>query len=142
MKRCTVCNVNKTLESYYKLRGSRDGHSYRCKDCDNSARQKWTERNPERARLSARSRYLKCTYGLTLKEYNNILKSQGYRCGICRSNTNEREGFNGTSFSVDHCHDSGKVRGLLCNQCNRGLGMLGDTVGDLKKALKYLEKTH
>lgn len=82
-----------------------------------------------------RNRELKCVYGITLDEYNEILKSQNYSCAICRTSkvSPKRK-----SFDVDHCHTTKKVRGLLCHSCNVGIGFLKDDVAILKEAIRYL----
>jgi hypothetical protein len=71
-----------------------------------------------------------------------MLKEQGGCCAICKVTENYK-GHTGYrkdwSFSVDHCHTTGKVRGLLCNQCNRGIGMLQDDTNILKAAINYLD---
>lgn len=82
-------------------------------------------------------------YGLTLDVFDLMLENQDNRCAICRTdnpvgdgNTTTRKSF---SFAVDHCHDTGRVRGLLCNPCNRGLGFFKDDLTLLAKAVQYLE---
>jgi hypothetical protein len=143
-KVCCVCNIRLPFTSFYNYKNKSDGKSYRCKSCDDKASRKWRESNPDRFKQSTKNRSLKFKYGIDLEEYDNILKSQGGRCGICETteNTSAYGVNNSSAFSVDHCHKTGKVRGLLCNQCNRGIGMLGDTVESLEKALKYLKDTH
>jgi nitrate/TMAO reductase-like tetraheme cytochrome c subunit len=85
--------------------------------------------------------YYKRVYGLTEKEYENMKENQNYRCAICNS-----EGFmigsnNHTEkLAVDHDHNTGKVRELLCHNCNRGLGLFQDNIEILETALKYLIK--
>ncbi len=74
---------------------------------------------------------LKKNYGITLKVYNNIIELQNKRCYICD---------NETKLYVDHCHTSGRIRGLLCNTCNLGLGAFKDSIANLEKAISYLEK--
>lgn len=73
-------------------------------------------------------------YGLTFEGYIQMLKGQRYRCAICRS---KPEG--GRRLAIDHCHRTGRVRGLLCDLCNTALGKLGDTVEGVTRALKYLK---
>lgn len=68
-----------------------------------------------------------------------MLKEQGGCCAICGTNRSERAG-EPINFSVDHCHTTGAIRGLLCNMCNRGLGFFGDNLEGIKKAVAYLEK--
>ena len=65
-----------------------------------------------------------------------ILKKQNNSCAICGT---KKPGGHGT-FVVDHCHKTSKIRGLLCNHCNTGLGKLGDNVENLQKAIRYLLK--
>jgi hypothetical protein len=76
-------------------------------------------------------------YGISKQDYYNILEKQNNKCCICGSgDSNTRM----TSFLfIDHCHESGKVRGLLCNSCNTGLGCFKDSIENLKNAIKYLE---
>jgi hypothetical protein len=78
-------------------------------------------------------RYLK-TYGITLVEYNVMLQVQDNCCKICRVS---RQAYK-AEFSVDHDHKTGKVRGLLCHKCNRGLGMFNDSPELLSEAIQYL----
>lgn len=87
---------------------------------------------------NARARNL-ARYNLSTKEYNVMLKNQNEQCAICGTDKPIKGGFQ-NYFHVDHCHKTGKNRGLLCNNCNRGLGMLGDTVEAIEKALDYLKK--
>jgi hypothetical protein len=77
-------------------------------------------------------------HGLTLEQYENILKSQNGVCAICKSSDSKTKGIG--RFCVDHDHLTGEIRGLLCASCNRGIGLLGDKVELLKNAIKYLEK--
>lgn len=144
MKTCSVCKKEQPLDNYYNYKNTKDGKSYRCKECDNKARQKWTRDNRERSSLSSRSRNLKYKYGITLDDYQKLLSKQEGKCGCCGVAENTANfGVNvSLSFAVDHCHETGKVRGLLCNQCNRAVGMLGDTPEGVEKALNYLRKTH
>lgn len=141
MKKCTVCGEEKPFDMFHKMSTSKDGKGYRCKACDYKARKKWTEDNPERSSYSARNRTLKYHYGIDIPTYEDMFFSQNGACAICgcteNNTTGKRKNWN---FAVDHNHNTGKVRGLLCNTCNRGLGMLGDTIERLEKALAYLKK--
>lgn len=76
---------------------------------------------------------LRKTYGISVSDYEAMLEEQGGVCAICGG---EEDHF---SLSVDHCHDTGIIRGLLCNPCNRGLGYFRDKPELLKKAVAYLE---
>lgn len=76
------------------------------------------------------------TYGITLEEYNNMLLQQNELCAICGNKNLPNSG----SLAVDHNHTTGKVRGLLCIMCNRGLGNFYDNTEYLTKAIEYLNK--
>ena len=74
-------------------------------------------------------------YGLTVDDYNKMYKEQNGKCAICKTDClSERFG----KFDVDHDHETGKIRGLLCNKCNTGLGLFKDNVEHLKSAIEYL----
>jgi len=92
----------------------------------------WRKDNPEKVKNND----LQKKYGITLEDYNKMFEEQKRCCKICTKHYKEEK----QALVVDHCHTTGKVRGLLCNQCNRGLGMLGDSVELLKSAIKYLNK--
>jgi hypothetical protein len=98
----------------------------------------WRAANPERARTYNREARLKSSYGLTPERFEALLSSQGSCCAICETDT---PGGRGT-WKVDHCHTSGKVRGLLCNGCNVGLGYFKDDTNALKRATSYLEMSN
>jgi hypothetical protein len=97
-----------------------------------ATRKKWYERTgkayytPERRRAE----YLRLTYGLSPLDMAALVLEQGGRCALCKE---ER------ILIVDHDHNSGEVRALLCNNCNAGLGMFEDSVQRLSQAIGYLE---
>lgn len=80
---------------------------------------------------------LQSKYGITEDDYQQLLISQEYSCAICKTQNPTGKW---KVFAVDHCHDTGIVRGLLCNECNRGMGLLGDSVERLQQAIDYLNK--
>lgn len=83
--------------------------------------------------------YLKRTYGISFRTYRLMLEDQKGLCKICGS-----EGFimnkdrHKMKLVIDHCHTTGKVRGLLCHNCNRALGLFQDSTDNLKRAIDYL----
>jgi hypothetical protein len=81
-------------------------------------------------KLSIKRWNLRKSYGLSYSGYLELVEKHQGRCAICNKEK---------SLGVDHCHETKKVRGLLCNACNLGLGALGDTVTALTKALAYLQ---
>ena len=86
-----------------------------------------------------RNRRLIKLFGITLAHYESLLKKQRGRCAICLSTRPTRHSTRFQNFSVDHDHNTGKIRGLLCNQCNRALGLFGDDAERLARALIYLQ---
>jgi hypothetical protein len=140
-KVCCVCDTRKPFSDFYNYKNKNDGKSYRCKCCDNLARDKWRENNPESAYRSMRGRNLRHQYGIGITEYEELLEKQGGCCAICGATENSTAGSRKEwNFSVDHDHTTGEIRGLLCNNCNRGLGLLGDTYESVQKAAEYLKK--
>jgi len=86
-----------------------------------------------------RDKFLRDKYGITLNDYEAMWIAQGGRCGICGL----YESVAATTYKnlvVDHDHDTGKVRGLLCDLCNKGLGQFKDDINRVRRALTYLEE--
>jgi hypothetical protein len=82
-----------------------------------------------------KSAYLKKLYGITLKEYYELLEKQDNKCAICGRHKSE---FN-KLLSVDHDHKTGKVRGILCNNCNTAIGKLQDDLDIIQNAYNYIK---
>lgn len=80
-------------------------------------------------------RNIKRKYGITEEEYKLLLQQQNNRCAICL-----KENKNNEPLHLDHCHSTNKVRGLLCNNCNLGIGNLQENLIIIKRAYEYLEK--
>lgn len=95
----------------------------------NEYAKRWRKLNPNSAKNSDLKRF-----GITLEMYNNMLQEQNNSCAICGKHESEEH----QNLSVDHCHTTGKVRGLLCSHCNTGLGLFKDNIDNLQKAIKYL----
>lgn len=140
-KTCCVCGERKHFNDFYNFKNKSDNKSYRCKLCDDKARKKWSSTNPQKAYESMRGRNLKARFGISLDDYKKMLEKQEGKCAICGVTENntigERKDW---SFAVDHDHETGKIRGLLCNNCNRGLGLLKDNIELLRKAASYVEE--
>lgn len=91
---------------------------------------KWYIENVDRVR----NNQLKLHFGISLEKYNKILDKQNGVCAVCGSSSEKRK------FSVDHDHETGKIRGLLCRGCNVGIGNLKDDIIVIENALNYLKK--
>jgi hypothetical protein len=128
LRTCNECGLEahteEDLELFTRNSQSKYGRANVCKTCQNK---KWTSKSKE---WKAKHRF-KHRYGITVEEYNSCMATSD-SCQICGSKEN---------LVYDHCHDTMKFRGVLCRECNRGLGMLGDSLETLQKAVKYLE-TH
>lgn len=95
----------------------------------------WRKNNPNYTRENDLKRH----FGINIEQYNEMLKNQNGVCAICgkpETATNKGKIIN---LAVDHCHVSGKVRGLLCGNCNKGIGHLKDNPQTLRNAAEYLE---
>ena len=142
MKTCNVCGETKSLSDYYptqfKSKEFPDKVYYhgKCKSCFIKAKQK--DYTPEKGR----DKNLKRCYGISLNEYNEMLEKQNNKCATCGTTEpgGRKSGRGGGAdvFVVDHCHDTGKVRGLLCYSCNRALGLLGDNTQTIQSMIDYL----
>ncbi len=139
-KTCTVCKETKPISEFGTVRGKL---RHNCKDCKNKESREWYAKNKDRKKqLSKRYRKtkkdqdLKKAYGITLHDYFGMLVSQNYSCKICHTHQANLK----RAMCVDHDHSTGKVRGLLCDICNRSLGLLKDNVDVLKRAVEYLEE--
>ena len=101
----------------------------------------WAQNNPEKRRYTRWKSDIKKKYNLTPKDYFTLMDMQEGVCAICLSVQKTKKGNTDTpwNLAVDHCHRTGKVRGLLCNECNRAIGILGDTYMSVKRAADYLE---
>lgn len=131
-KQCTRCKETKDIEEFNVRTERKHGRRSRCKDCQSETHKEWRIRNPSASRL----RNLKSKYGLTKEDYLSLLDSQEGVCAICHKE--EQENARSPWLSVDHCHETGLVRGLLCERCNKGLGMFMDDSSLLENAVSYL----
>lgn len=109
-----------------------------CKTCATARTKEWATQHPEEWERHRRRSWLKRKYGITPEDYDRILAAQGGVCAICRTPPPDPRGFR---MHVDHDHESGRVRGILCGPCNQGIGNLGDDVERLRAAIKYLRRS-
>lgn len=140
---CSDCGETKPLEQMRKR--LRSGGQFRagpnCNDCNAAAARRWFRDNRQRATTQKFRNNLHRNYGMTIDDYETMLVAQDYVCAIC-DGENGIHSTHGTQFrlSVDHDHKTGRVRGLLCNNCNRALGLLADNHELVRKALAYIER--
>lgn len=108
-----------------------------CKKCNTAGTKQRMMLYPDRGKHLKQKSHLLKKFNLTIEEYNNILFSQKYLCAICKFPL-ERTSKNWPH--TDHCHETGKVRGILCSGCNLGLGSFKDDPNRLFNAVNYLLK--
>jgi len=104
----------------------------RCYECDRARSRKYYNANKHKIKVKARSRQLRYLYGMTLKEFDNLLAMQNSKCAICGKEHSK------VGLVVDHNHITGEIRGLLCRHCNFVLGLVNDDKDILKNAMEYL----
>lgn len=139
-KTCTRCGETKPMAEFRIA----DAADYMCKVCNRKAASAWRKQNPGRNAAACREWYyrnqrrvrdftLQKNYGMTIDEYESMAERQNGVCAICLGQS--KDGI----LRVDHDHQTGVVRGLLCDTCNRSLGLLGDSSEILRKAADYLD---
>ena len=123
-KVCRKCRQRKPLTHFYKIhkRGRRQFHCY-CKACDRKNNAEY-----ERKKLQKNPRYyvkklLAKNFGMSLEEYDRMNEAQQGVCAICKSKCRRH-----TRLSVDHCHKTGKIRGLLCERHNLGISYFDESI--------------
>lgn len=135
MKFCKKCKVEKPLADFYKHKHSKDGHQALCKVCHKEKNSEWAKNNPEAKAAMYKRHSLKKNYGMTPEGFRALIEQQNGCCDICNEPF-KYECKNG--INVDHNHETGEVRGLLCNNCNPLLGNARDRIDILEKAIQYL----
>ena len=138
-RKCRSCGETKNLLADFYL-SRKDptllsSYSYECKICTKERVTRNHKKDPSKKRNQA----LKRMYSITQEDYDKLLIEQNNCCSICGT---DKPGGRHNYFNVDHCHDTGKVRGLLCKSCNIALGEFKDNVDTLQKAVLYLQKNN
>jgi hypothetical protein len=144
MRTCTVCKQTKAETEFYRRNDRPSGFQSRCKVCQNELTYKWRADHPqeiaEHKHKSAQSHNhwtLQTRYGITEDEYQEMYQRQNGLCAACnKPSTGKRR------LHVDHDHETGAVRGLLCQGCNTVLGMAHDDVDRLMSLAAYLLQSH
>jgi len=131
-KICTKCKKEKPITEYFNDKQKYDGKRPDCKVCNTLQCTAWNRANKDRHRYYS----IKHLYGVTQEIEQQMLYDQDNSCAICKINFSLLS----KKFCIDHCHDSGNYRGLLCEKCNQGLGKFNDNIEYLKSAILYLEK--
>jgi hypothetical protein len=134
MYTCKKCSVEKPLSEYYKTTDRKSGYKTICKEC--IKKDPLTENRKHKMRVYGRAYHLNKKYNLTEEDYAYKLIEQNHKCFICGM---DEEEIPKKRLFVDHCHETGKIRKLLCHHCNAGLGHFKDSIQNLTKAISYLD---
>lgn len=159
--RCHRCSESKPLGDFQPSVAKAGCGA--CRACKYADKREWEKRNTERVAAAQNRRrrqdpgrhratvrkhyrdnpehyrnYNLARYGITAAEYDARLAEQGGGCACCGATSNR----NGKRLFVDHDHETGAVRGIVCLNCNRGIAALGDDVDGVRRALAYLERAH
>ena len=148
-KKCSTCHVEKDVSEFSQASNYKDGYRGQCKKCRCTYQRVYNQTpdgktaqarakvrmRPRRTHLVMRNEKLREKYGISHTEYEHILIEQGGGCAICGS---QKSRGRYERFHVDHCHETGQVRGILCHPCNMALGQLGDNLESIMRVMNYL----
>ena len=155
-KICTKCKQEKSLSEFYKHKRYKDGHCHTCKSCAYKQQKEYRQQpkiaenrkqyykeyiktHKEQYKKTQRKSHLGRTFGITPEDYDQMVKDQNNLCAVCgKPETMMRNG-KPIALSVDHNHETGEIRGLLCFLCNSRLAYLEDMDFVLKARL-YLAR--
>ena len=129
MKRCPDCGESKPLDEFPRNKNCKDGRHPYCKPCHNAR----GKESKQRLYGGSRHYHLMRRYGIGADEFDELVRLQGGVCAICGRESPEH---------VDHDHETGAVRGILCFNCNGGLGQFRDSIDALDAAAAYLDVRH
>lgn len=127
-RKCKKCGETKLVSQFYIKKCKANKHNRfnsPCKKCSDKNRIDGYMKNY----------HIRRNFGLLPHQFKSMMESQDYKCAICGIH---RDNYN-KEFAIDHCHNTGKIRGLLCTNCNTGIGMLQDNIEILNSAIKYLQ---
>lgn len=110
-KKCSSCLETKPITEFSRCKDTIDSYLCQCNRC-------------------RKSTILKCSYGITVDDYDKLFELQDGKCKICKRSE---------KLHVDHCHTSGKIRSLLCKECNQALGLFREEIQSLQAAIDYLQ---
>jgi len=132
MKKCSKCKDIKHIDEFYNSKNGKFGKHHYCKICLSNNKKKNYDYDKAKRRL------LKTKYNITCEQLNEIYIAQEKKCKICKKQFDILSKHHG--LYIDHCHTTGKVRGLLCRNCNALLGNCKDDINILLSSISYLKK--
>ena len=126
-KVCNLCEEEKDVSLFSVDSRSKSGYQTRCKDCQSFVKKEMA--------AYYRGKHLEYKYNMTNEDYEAMLEKQDHKCAVCGINEVHAEN---SRRCVDHDHNTGQVRGLLCKKCNQAIGLLQDNADFCESAGKYL----
>lgn len=137
MKKCSGCLETKSYDHFYPVHSRPGQYMAFCKPCNKARSDEWKKKNPERFKKQNRNWMLKRSFGITTEERDAMLENQGGVCAICKGAPDKQH----YTFSVDHYDPTGDIRGILCGNCNCGIGQFKDKPELLRAAILYLQES-
>jgi hypothetical protein len=162
-KKCKKCRKVKAVEDFHVDRSLSDDRKVRCRECTNKIKANWRAENQSKIKQQKKASYekhrdkyleyfrsdkrrmhvfnwkLKRQYGITLKQFERMMDEQNGCCAICGNPPSSVNGHKHKHrLCIDHCHETGVVRGLLCTMCNAAIGYFEDNLERVQKAVNYL----
>lgn len=135
-KACRDCKLEKPLADFDPDGNNKDGHGPYCNPCRRARRRSYYE--APGGREKARAKHVEQTYGLSPEEYCEMIERQNNRCAACGNKETKKVKGTLCALQVDHDHKTGRVRGLLCSQCNVALGHLRDSERRARGLVRYI----
>lgn len=132
--KCSKCKQVKDLNKFHKDVRNKSGKRSNCISCDKIAAKIWKEKNKKHIAEYNTKYKRQYNYGLANEDYEVLLENQKYRCAVCNIHKDDLK----RGLVVDHCHATGKYRGLLCHHCNVAIGMLKESEDNFMAAISYL----
>lgn len=152
-KQCKKCKEIKDLTCFSVDKFNRDGLRSKCKKCRSLDSKEWHKNNKEKVKINsaqwyknnpekALERSLKQRYNISLETFKKLLSNQNNVCAICQQSETAIDTRLGKPrmLAVDHCHTTGKVRGLLCTGCNAALGFIKENAERALKLANYIKQ--
>jgi hypothetical protein len=139
-KPCSICGEIKSANVFYLNGDTKSGRSSACIECNRKREYKRYRDHTAKRKAQAKWGALKFNFGLTKQQWETLLASQNYSCAICSMPLVAAGPIATPNACVDHDHATGRVRGLLCRQCNQGLGQFKDRSDIAQKAVDYLKR--
>lgn len=148
MKRiCRICKIEKDLSLFQNAKNSKLGKKLECAECSNAYTRNYYKnvvKKTEDYKIKRSDKHYKRKYGITHAEYLKMCEDNNFKCSICGvKKLTSGNGIIGSSevLVLDHCHETNKIRGVLCFDCNFGLGFFKDNILNLVSAHLYLLQT-